>query len=133
MGRLVLWALELTQFDIRYKARTTIKAQTLADFIVEFGLIPNPGKSMDPDPDQTNPGWPEDSKIWVLYTDGASNQLGCRAGIILIDPVGIEVSHCFRFEFRATNNEAEYEALLAGMKVAGLWGLSTFRSRVIPN
>jgi hypothetical protein len=53
-GRLVLWALELTQFDIKYKARTTIKAQALADFIVEFSPTPNPGKSIDPDPDQTN-------------------------------------------------------------------------------
>ena len=55
-GRLVLRALELTQFDIRYKARTMIKAQALADFIMEFSPIPNPGKSIDPDLDQTNPG-----------------------------------------------------------------------------
>ena len=36
----------------------------------------------------------------------------------MIDPEGLEISHCFRFEFQATNNEAEYEALLAGLKVA---------------
>ena len=106
-GRLVLWALELTQFDIKYRARTTIKAQALADFIVEFSPILDPGESVDPDPSQTPLEWPEDSKIWILYTDGASNQSGCGAGIVLIDPTGIEVSHCFRFEFRATNNEAE--------------------------
>ncbi|KAK4842434.1 hypothetical protein QYF36_021650 [Acer negundo] len=54
----------------------------------------------------------------MLYTDGVSNQAGCGAGIILTDPEGIESSHCFRFEFNATNNEVEYEALLVGMKVA---------------
>ena len=36
----------------------------------------------------------------------------------MIDPKGIECSYYFRFEFRATNNEAKYEALLAGMEVA---------------
>ena len=119
---MVLWALELTQFDIKYKARTTIKVQALADFIVDFNTIPSLDKSSDPDPDQTNPDWPEDNKIWVLYTDGASNQLGCGAGIVVIDPEGAECSHCFRFEFRATNNKAEYEALLVGMRVAGALG-----------
>ena len=47
-----------------------------------------------------------------------SNQHGCGAGIVLVDPQGVESAHCLRFEFRATNNETEYEALLAGLKVA---------------
>ena len=34
--RLVLWAIELDEFDIQYRPRTAIKAQALADFIVEF-------------------------------------------------------------------------------------------------
>ena len=54
----------------------------------------------------------------MLFIDKASNKHGCGAGIILIDPEGIESSHCLRFKFRVTNNEAEYEALLAGLKVA---------------
>lgn len=35
-GRLVLWVIELREFNIQYRPRTTIKAQALADFIVEF-------------------------------------------------------------------------------------------------
>ena len=35
-GRLIKWAIELSEFDIRYKPRTTVKGQVLADFIVEF-------------------------------------------------------------------------------------------------
>ena len=35
-GRLMKWAIELSEFDIRYKPRTTIKGQILADFIIEF-------------------------------------------------------------------------------------------------
>ena len=99
LGMLVLWALELTQFDIKYKARTTIKAQALADFIIEFSTISSSDKSADPDPDQTNPDWPKDNKIWIIYMDGASNQTGCGAEIIVIDPEGAECSHCFRSNF----------------------------------
>ena len=35
-GRLVKWAIELSEFEIRYKPRTTIKGQVLANFIMEF-------------------------------------------------------------------------------------------------
>ena len=38
-SRMVQWAIELSQFDIEYHPRTTIKAQALADFIVEFTLL----------------------------------------------------------------------------------------------
>ena len=35
-GPLALWAIELSEFDIQYRLRTTIKGQVVADFIVEF-------------------------------------------------------------------------------------------------
>ena len=54
-GRLVLLALELTQFDIKYKARTTIKAQALADFIMEFSTTSDSDMTADPNLDPTNP------------------------------------------------------------------------------
>ncbi|KAK0596932.1 hypothetical protein LWI29_020323 [Acer saccharum] len=122
-GRLVLWALELTQYDIRYKARTTIKAQALADFVAEFSMVPHPDVPAAPGSDPESLGWPTDCKTWIMYTDGSSNQAGYGAGIVLIDPEGIECNHCFRFEFKVTNNEAEYEALLAGIKVATKLGV----------
>ena len=98
--------------------RTTIKAQALADFIAKFSTIPDRDTLVNRDPNPASPEWTDDSKTWILYIDGASNQSRCRVGIILTDPKGVECSHYFRFEFRATNNEAEYEALLAGMGVA---------------
>ena len=79
-GRLVLWALELTQFDIKYKARTTIKAQALADFIMEFSIIPSPDKLANPDPDQTNPEWPEDSKVGSFTRMEPQISLGAELG-----------------------------------------------------
>ena len=61
---------------------------------------------------------PKDSKTWVLYTVGTSSQSKYGARIILTDPKGVKCSHCFRFEFRAINNETEYETLLVGKGVA---------------
>ncbi|KAK0586642.1 hypothetical protein LWI29_010130 [Acer saccharum] len=81
-------------------------------------MVLHPDAPIVPNTDLEPSEWPANSKIWTLYTDGSSNQADCGAGIVLIDPEGIECSHCFRFEFKVTNNEAEYEALLAGMKVA---------------
>ncbi|GKA93483.1 reverse transcriptase domain-containing protein [Tanacetum coccineum] len=58
------------------------------------------------------------SNEWKLYTDGASSPDGAGAGLMLIDPAGKEYTYALRFEFETTNNEAEYEALLAGLRIA---------------
>lgn len=50
--------------------------------------------------------------------DGSSNAFDCGAGLILISPKGIVTEYAQRFEFSTTNNEAEYEALIAGLKIA---------------
>ncbi|KAK0588056.1 hypothetical protein LWI29_033603 [Acer saccharum] len=80
-------------------------------------MTPHPDTIATPSLDLESLEWPTDCKAWILYMDGTSNQAGCGARIILTDPKGIEFSHCFRFEFKATNNEAEYKALLVGMRV----------------
>ncbi|KAI9190892.1 hypothetical protein LWI28_000330 [Acer negundo] len=72
-GRLVLWALELTQFDIKYKPRSTIKSHALVDFVMEFSINPDPITKPDPSPNQTDLNCPEDNKTWILYTDEASS------------------------------------------------------------
>ena len=55
---------------------------------------------------------------WGLYVDGLSNNGGTRAGLILISPKGHRMHCTLRFRFKASNNEAEYEALIAGLKLA---------------
>ncbi|KAI3806803.1 hypothetical protein L1987_22718 [Smallanthus sonchifolius] len=55
---------------------------------------------------------------WKLFTDGASNDVGCGAGLMLISPEGIELTYALRLNFKSTNNEAEYEALLAVLRMA---------------
>ena len=50
--------------------------------------------------------------------DGSSNENGSGAGIILISPEGHRFHTTLRLRFKASNNEAEYEAILAGLRVA---------------
>ncbi|XP_074322719.1 uncharacterized protein LOC141659693 [Apium graveolens] len=55
---------------------------------------------------------------WKLFVDGSVAGKKCGAGLILSSPEGFEICQAIRFDFLLTNNEAEYEALLAGMKLA---------------
>ena len=52
---------------------------------------------------------------WKVYVDGAVNQKGSGMGLVLISPKRLVVEKSLRLGFSATNNEAEYEALLEGM------------------
>ncbi|GJZ83954.1 reverse transcriptase domain-containing protein [Tanacetum coccineum] len=54
------------------------------------------------------------SKPWILCTDGSSCADGSGVGLILTSSEGMEFTYALRFGFEATNNEAEYEALIAG-------------------
>ena len=60
----------------------------------------------------------DDLPIWKLSVDGASNAQGSGAGLILTSPEGIDIEYALRFGFRASNNEAEYEAVIAGLNLA---------------
>ena len=107
-GRLIKWAIELSEFDIRYKPKTAIKGQVLADFIMEFAPIELAETTQEED----------DLPIWKLSVDGASNAQGSGAGLILTSPEGIDIEYALRFGFHASNNEAEYEAAIAGLNLA---------------
>ena len=107
-GRLVKWAIELSEFDIRYKLRTVVKGQILADFIMEFTSV---------EPTETT-RLAADLPIWRLSVDGAANAHRSGAGLILTSPNGIDVEYALRFRFQASNNEVEYEAVIAGLNLA---------------
>ncbi|XP_016165024.1 uncharacterized protein LOC107607607 [Arachis ipaensis] len=99
-GRLTKWSIELSEFDITYEPRTTIRAQFLADFLAELT-------------DQV-----DDEHTWELYVDGASNSEGSGAGVYLTDKSDLQVEQSIRFSFQTSNNQAKYEALLAGLRLA---------------
>ncbi|XP_022843425.1 uncharacterized protein LOC111366981 [Olea europaea var. sylvestris] len=108
--RLLRWAIELGEFDIEFKPRPSIKAQTLADFIAE--LTPKPQGPKIKNQSKT-------SKTWEIFVDGASNSSGSGVGIIIISLDKVtEVQCALRFEFEATNNEAEYKAMVIALELA---------------
>ncbi|KAL0458447.1 UNVERIFIED_CONTAM: hypothetical protein Slati_0471900 [Sesamum latifolium] len=102
-GRLVNWAVELSEYDISYVPRTTIKAQALADFNSEMA-----GMSME---DTSS------NQVWLLHVDGSSTTQGSGAGVVITSPQGEDVEFAVKFGFKASNNEAEYEALVIGMRM----------------
>ena len=105
-GRLIQWAIELSEFDIRYQPRNAIKAQVLADFIAEF--TPNHGDLDEMEGNQT----------WVVHVDGSSTLHAGGIGVVLKSPEANKLKHKVCLHYQTTNNEAEYEALVKGLELA---------------
>ncbi|GFZ11448.1 hypothetical protein Acr_22g0008460 [Actinidia rufa] len=61
----------------------------------------------------------KDLAHWIMFVDGSSNQHGCGAGLVIRAPSGEQMEYAIRMGFKATNNEAEYKALLVGLRVQG--------------
>ncbi|KAK0578370.1 hypothetical protein LWI29_009343 [Acer saccharum] len=105
----------LSEFDVEYLTRTAIKAQAVADFVAEF---------TEPSIEVARMMVEQNKKIfkWQLRVDGSSNTHGSGAGVVVSTPEGDSVECALRFDFKATNNQAEYEALIAGLKVCTVLG-----------
>ncbi|KAK3006096.1 hypothetical protein RJ639_017350 [Escallonia herrerae] len=110
-GRLVNWSVELGEFDLQYKPCTAIKAQALADFIIECTLPKDPPQLVISE--VTDP--------WNLYVDGSSAVGSSGAGIILINTLSkfssaeeTEVRRPIYLEFlkdRSISSHAEIEII----------------------
>nr|GEX81251.1 reverse transcriptase domain-containing protein [Tanacetum cinerariifolium] len=121
-GRLLKWRFELEEHNIHYRLRTSIKGQILAEFIVEL--------SNDDPRDTPIEDKEELSDPWILFTDGSSCIDGSGAGLIITNPKGTKFTYALRFRFNATNNEAEYEALIAGLRIAKQMGVKNLQANV---
>nr|GEV46116.1 reverse transcriptase domain-containing protein [Tanacetum cinerariifolium] len=109
-SRLHKWSIELGEYAIYYRTRVSVKGQILADFIVERPEEDSKDTLMEEVEELLEP--------WILFTDGSSCTDGSGARLILTNPEGIEFTYALRFGFDATNNEAEYEALIFGLRIA---------------
>ena len=103
---------------------TSIKGQVLVDLVVEFAecLEEMEGRS-----EKLGEGLIGVASIqcllpWELYVDDAVNQRGLGVGVVLVSPERITIEKSLRLNFSATNNEAEYEALLMGMMMVQKMG-----------
>ena len=115
--RIAKWDTILGTFDIKYMPRTSIKGQVLVDLVAEFVECPEEmeGGSKKLDERSIGVASVQCPLPWELYVDGAANQRRSGVGLVLVSPERIAIEKSLRLKFSATNNEAEYEALLMGM------------------
>ena len=104
-GRIAKWAIELAPYTPQYERRDAIKSQVLADFLVDWAEM------------QYEPPLP-DSNYWRMHFDGSKMKNGLGAGIVLTSPKRDQLKYVLQIHFAASNNVAEYEALVHGLKVA---------------
>ena len=120
-SRIAKWGTILGAFDIRYMPRTAVKGQVLADLVAEFAKpaleAQNVAGSLRADEKMISTISQHENTRWKAHVDGAANQRGSGVGLVLLSPKGITIEKSLRLGFSATNNEAEYEALLEGMSM----------------
>jgi ribonuclease HI len=114
-GRVSLWGIELSPLDIMYEKRKAIKSQILPDFTAEWLELQSAGP-------------PDLSSVWTMYFDSSKRIQGAGAGVVLISPQGDKLKYVLRMSFpQASNNEAEYEALLHEIKMAKACGATRLK------
>jgi ribonuclease HI len=104
-GCISKWAVELGALSIDFKPRTAIKSQALVDFMAEWrkNQVPTPV---------------DKPEHWTMYFDGSLKLDGGGAGVLLISPRGEQLKYVLQILWAVSNNEAEYEVLLHGLRLA---------------
>jgi hypothetical protein len=100
--RIFKWAVELRALNNDFTPRKAIKSQALADFVAERTEIqqPTPKTILD---------------HWKMYFDGSLKLGGAGVGVLFISPDGKQLKYVLQILWQATNNKAEYEALIHGL------------------
>jgi ribonuclease HI len=115
-GRIAKWAVELMGETISFAPRKAIKSQALADFLAKWV-------------DTQLPTAPIQPKLWTMYFDGSLMKIGAGAGPLFISPLGKHVRYVMRLHFPASNNVAEYEALVNGLRIVVELGVRRLDAR----
>ncbi|GJZ98444.1 reverse transcriptase domain-containing protein [Tanacetum coccineum] len=127
-GKLAQYFIELGAYNITYEPPSIVKGQVLADFINE---VPVGSDALVPRRTPYTVDRQTDNKEeWVLYMDGASSIKGSSAGLVLISPTKTEYTYALRLNFDSNNNQAEYEALLAGLRIAKKMKVQSLSAKV---
>jgi hypothetical protein len=96
---------EIMGETISFAPRKAIKSQVLADFVAEWV-------------DTQLPTAPIQPELWTMFFDGSLMKTGAGAGLLFISPLGKHLRYVLRLHFSASNNVAEYEALVNGLRIA---------------
>jgi ribonuclease HI len=115
-GRIAKWAVELMGKTLSFAPRKAIKSQVLADFLAEWTDIQLPTA-------------PIQAELWIMYFDGSLMKTGTGAGLLFISPLGEYVRYVIHLHFPASNNVAEYEALVNGLRIAVELGVRRLDAR----
>jgi hypothetical protein len=110
-GRIGKWGAELNEFTINYVHRSSIQSQTLADFIADW----MPGAHEE----EVN----KDAEAWTMFCDGSWGTFGAGAATVLVAPSKVKTCYAAKLDFSCTNNIAEYEALLLGLRKLRAMGI----------
>ena len=116
--RFIKWAVELSRFNLVFLPQTSIKAQALVDFIVECTFPETTPKPIVVQGEMETNAHTPDPNSWELHVDDSSTNERSGDSIILCGPSGFTIQHAITFLFPTTNTQAEYEALLAGLRLA---------------
>jgi hypothetical protein len=100
----------LSMYDIIYKPRIAIKAHALRDFMAEWTEVQTPPKE-------------KELEYWTINFDGSLQVQGVGVGILVTSPKGESLKYVLQMDFPASNNAAEYEALLHGLRIATTLGI----------
>jgi ribonuclease HI len=115
-GRIAKWAVELMGETISFAPWKAIKSQVLADFVAEWVDTQLPIALIQPE-------------LWTMYFDGSLMKTGAGAGLLFISPLRKHVRYVLRLHFPASNNVAEYEALVNGLRIAVELGVRRLDAR----
>jgi ribonuclease HI len=115
-GRIAKWAVELMGETLSFAPRKAIKSQDLADFLAEWT-------------DTQLPTTPIQPELWIMYFDGSLMKTGAGTGLLFISPLGKHLRYVLRLHFPASNNVAEYEALVNGLRIAVELGVRRLDAR----
>jgi hypothetical protein len=95
----------------------------LGSSLLQFTHAPEPPLKLRNQPTTPHEFSPPISPIWKMFFDGASSREGVVAGVFFVSPAQETMSLSYRLEFESTNNVAEYEALVQGLRVAKEMGI----------
>jgi ribonuclease HI len=104
-GKIAKWLVQLMGETLVYAPRKAIKSQILADFVTKWT-------------DTQLPPLQIQAECWTLYFDGSVMKTEAGAGLLFISPLEEHMRYAVHLHFPASNNMAEYEALLCGLRIA---------------
>ncbi|PKI49530.1 hypothetical protein CRG98_030067 [Punica granatum] len=127
MRNIAKWRCQLTEYEIEYVSRTSVKGQAITDHLAEFPIEDNtPINPNFPDEGILQVNGEEERPEWKMYFDGAVNSTGSGIGAVLISLDGRYYPVAAKIDFPCTNNVAEYEACILGLQAAidfKIWNL----------